>query len=491
MKKIIAVLLMGLIMISSVSVFAESWEQEITVTYNGEQVEFNVEPRIINDRTMVPFRAIFETLGGTVDFDATTRTVSSVKDGQKLSFVIGESEAYLEKGDEKEIISIDSPPVIVDDYTLVPVRFVAEGSGLKVNWDADFREVVIIDTEVWRNTIKEKSPFLDKLLNTTLNLKNMKAIEETESASLKISFAVDNAEEITGGVDKIGADITLNFKSDTYFDGECAEVKSAITMDISSIDKLIKQINTELTAEDSEMISEIFKNHNFNIDIVTDKDKNVYLKSEEIVDLIGRFGSEGYAQMIGDNYIKIPVNADVNALPETGTIWSYIEALVVGNDNLTTEDVISIGYIVDASCDIYSADCVKLEEKANGGYKATFNVTKNDFIKAMKNMTDKIWAYEEAGLSESEKQFAEEQKQQMLAEFEKVDVQITGFMEITDLTKQTADVKASVKITDLLIPETDNARISLGIEIELKDSVKPSTSGKKVEVPKNVVDIMQ
>ena len=48
---------------------------EIQVILNGERLEFDVPPQIINDRTMVPMRAIFEALGMEVEWNQETQTV--------------------------------------------------------------------------------------------------------------------------------------------------------------------------------------------------------------------------------------------------------------------------------------------------------------------------------------------------------------------------------------------------------------------------------
>ena len=51
----------------------------ITVTLDGNVLEFDVQPQIIRDRTMVPMRKIFESLGAVVTWDAPTRTATGKK----------------------------------------------------------------------------------------------------------------------------------------------------------------------------------------------------------------------------------------------------------------------------------------------------------------------------------------------------------------------------------------------------------------------------
>lgn len=496
MKRIIALLMSVLLMISSSVVFADSWQQEITVTYNGKLIDFETQPQIINDRTMVPFRAIFETLGGEVDFDSETRTVSSEKDGEKLSFVIGEYEAVLENAEGKQVIEIDSAPVIVNDYTLVPVRFVAEGSGLKVNWDDFYREVVIIDTDAWRKTIEEKSPFLSMFLDMPVSsLDFKKAFSGTEEADVKLNFKIENAAELYGegesGPENIDLDISLKIKGEESFDGETVSAKSAVTLDLSSVGELIKKFDSTLTDADLEMISKTLKLHNINIEVIADKDKNVYLKSNEILDLIKEFGGEKFADMIGDNYVKIPYPTELLGLSEDLTLWSYVETMVESDETLTTEDVVMIELVLGAIADLYSEECVSLEEK-DGGFKVTFDITKEDYMKAVESMINAIWEYEGVDtLGEAEKQFAEAQKQEMMKIYDMIDVEIKGYIDAKDEVNQSSEVSSFVKMTNMLIPYTENALLSFSLEVSAKSAFKESAKVKKTEVPKNVIDVTE
>lgn len=113
--------------------------QDITVEVNGEICEFDVAAQIINNRTMVPMRAIFEKLGAFVDWNDETKTVVSQKDDITVKLSIGSSKAYV--NNEEKIL--DAPGVIIDSRTLVPARFVSEAFGAFVDWDDKNRKVTI------------------------------------------------------------------------------------------------------------------------------------------------------------------------------------------------------------------------------------------------------------------------------------------------------------------------------------------------------------
>jgi len=113
--------------------------QEISVLINGEKIEFDQPPVIINDRVMVPFRKIFEALDAEVEWDGENQTVTGRKQGIVIRLNIGMDSAFVD-GRKK---SMDVAPIIENGRTLVPVRFIAESLGVKVDWDADTRTVII------------------------------------------------------------------------------------------------------------------------------------------------------------------------------------------------------------------------------------------------------------------------------------------------------------------------------------------------------------
>ncbi len=61
----------------------------ISVKLNGAEISFDQPPVIDNDRTLVPLRAIFEALGANVDWDGDTQTVTAVKANITVSLKIG------------------------------------------------------------------------------------------------------------------------------------------------------------------------------------------------------------------------------------------------------------------------------------------------------------------------------------------------------------------------------------------------------------------
>ena len=117
-------------------------EDEITVKLDGAFLQFDVSPVLKNDRTLVPFRAIFEALGATVDWDDATQTAIAVKGDTTLKITIGDNKLYR----NGEVIELDVPAQILNDRTLVPVRAISESFGCEVNW-VDQTQTVVIFSE--------------------------------------------------------------------------------------------------------------------------------------------------------------------------------------------------------------------------------------------------------------------------------------------------------------------------------------------------------
>ncbi len=112
----------------------------IKVFLNGKQLEFDVEPTIINSRTMVPMRVIFEALGAEVSWDGDTQTAIGETKKTTIKITIGKD--YLLKNDN--IVVLDSPAVVISGRTLVPVRAIAESLDCKVEWYGETQVVEIL-----------------------------------------------------------------------------------------------------------------------------------------------------------------------------------------------------------------------------------------------------------------------------------------------------------------------------------------------------------
>ena len=142
MKNLFILLILSLSMLSSITVSAE---QEIGVTVNGAPLETSVAPQIVNDRTMLPMRAVFESLGAKVSWFEADKIIIATKNDTFITLKIGVPEMSIQTIGSSENIAVllDAAPFIDSDYTLVPIRAVAEALKATVEWLPESRTVVI------------------------------------------------------------------------------------------------------------------------------------------------------------------------------------------------------------------------------------------------------------------------------------------------------------------------------------------------------------
>jgi len=178
MKRILGILI-AVMMVVTLTATIVNAENEISVKLNGEAIAFDVQPQIVEGRTMVPMRAIFEALGASVEWDNATRTVTSSKDDITIKLTIGEKTLYK----NGTAVELDVPGMIVDSRTLVPVRAISEAYECEVEWEAATRTVLIATPAV--EEVVEKVPGV--IINANADDGKLYGLETmTSSESLEI-----------------------------------------------------------------------------------------------------------------------------------------------------------------------------------------------------------------------------------------------------------------------------------------------------------------
>ncbi|MBS7298064.1 MAG: hypothetical protein KIG65_03175 [Eubacteriales bacterium] len=97
-------------------------------------------PEVIDSRTLVPVRAIFEAVGANVEWDGATQTVTATRDGDVVKMQIGDKKIYKNGTLYAES---DVSPKTINGRTLVPARLAAEVFGKTVGWEQSTKTVVI------------------------------------------------------------------------------------------------------------------------------------------------------------------------------------------------------------------------------------------------------------------------------------------------------------------------------------------------------------
>jgi hypothetical protein len=110
-----------------------------TVELNGQPLQTSVSPLIMNGRTLVPMRDIFEALGAKVNYNALTRGISATRATSTVNLQLGNKAATV----NGQTVYLEQAPMTISGSTLVPLRFVSEAMGARVSYNAPTQLVSI------------------------------------------------------------------------------------------------------------------------------------------------------------------------------------------------------------------------------------------------------------------------------------------------------------------------------------------------------------
>ncbi|NPV90681.1 MAG: hypothetical protein HPY50_07915 [Firmicutes bacterium] len=116
------------------------YEEGIRIMVDYQILNPGIDPYVKDGRTMVPLRAISESLGARVEWNAAEQRIDLIRNLDKVQLWIGKQEA-VKNG---QSIPIEVSPEITEQRTFVPLRFVSESFGAKVNWDPVTRTAKIL-----------------------------------------------------------------------------------------------------------------------------------------------------------------------------------------------------------------------------------------------------------------------------------------------------------------------------------------------------------
>ena len=113
------------------------------MTVNGVRKEIDpgrgTVPVVVKGRTLLPIRAIVEAMGGTVGWDGKANKVTIKMDKTTIILTIGKKQATV----NGKTVTLDVAPQLLNDRTMVPLRFVVESLGAIVEWE-DVTQTVTI-----------------------------------------------------------------------------------------------------------------------------------------------------------------------------------------------------------------------------------------------------------------------------------------------------------------------------------------------------------
>lgn len=271
-------------------------EQTIEVQLNGETLAFtDAAPQVKDQRTFLPFRAVFEAMGAEVSNEGTA--ITAVRDGKTLTMTIDSTEATLTEGETTTAITMDVAPYVDSAVwrTYVPVRFAAQAFGCAVGWDQENQTAIIVDSQKLLAAATEGKEY-------TLLAKYMEYNQQFQAGAWEVTAAFD-------------ADMTVMAMGPMVIDGTMKGIvadalKGQMEMNLKmDMTKLIEDLaaltgeEAEFTAEEQAMLDAL-KNSGIGMDIRVDMEQGLV-----------------YMMLTGEALAELGLPADVWYSMDMGAIY--------------------------------------------------------------------------------------------------------------------------------------------------------------------------
>lgn len=143
---VLALILIGTPLMQRVEA-AES--AKMVVVLDDKSIASDPQPFILDGRTMVGLRSIFEEMGATITWNAEEKSILIDSDQKKVQLFLGNRYVFTQENGRERCYQVDVAPQVYDDYTYVPLRFVAELFDCTVDYyenNADGTKMVLIYT---------------------------------------------------------------------------------------------------------------------------------------------------------------------------------------------------------------------------------------------------------------------------------------------------------------------------------------------------------
>ncbi|NLY08274.1 MAG: copper amine oxidase N-terminal domain-containing protein [Tissierellia bacterium] len=164
-----------MVLIDVTSPFAPAGAWKAVIVGSGSslnETRFTVDPVIENGRTLVPLRQVANALGYEVRWDAPNKKITLIghnlqEEDVTLVMKIGQNEAII----NGRTVTMDVPPKIIQNSTMIPIRFVSEAMGYFVKYRDEV--IYITNYELLNDTDfpSESDPNWVKVTSTKIQLK--------------------------------------------------------------------------------------------------------------------------------------------------------------------------------------------------------------------------------------------------------------------------------------------------------------------------------
>lgn len=206
---------------------------------NGTEKEIdpgrNTVPVVVNDRTLLPARAIVEEMGGEVGWDEASQTATFNCEGIEVRLTVGSATAYI----NGTAHTLDVAPAVINDRTMLPIRFIAESFHFTVDWQEASQQIIIKKGEGANNVPTQPS----ENNGSRAVVIYFSATGNTETLAKKIAAAADaDSFEILPKTAYTSADLNYNddnSRANREINGDERPAIQRLNVDFSQYDTVI------------------------------------------------------------------------------------------------------------------------------------------------------------------------------------------------------------------------------------------------------------
>ena len=142
----------SIFMCGSAAINAYADEVPVSVAVNGSKLD--TDAQIVNDRTMIPLRAVSNALGCGIAWNDEDRGITIYRATDEETIPDSIITCWIDKDHAFRMDGyalggsyvMDTAPMIINDRTYVPIRAIAELLGAEVSWDDASRTAIITGT---------------------------------------------------------------------------------------------------------------------------------------------------------------------------------------------------------------------------------------------------------------------------------------------------------------------------------------------------------
>jgi N-acetylmuramoyl-L-alanine amidase len=221
----------------------------VNLQVDGQTVNSDVAPVIIKERTLIPARAVFESMGADVEWDEATRLVDITLGSSTVKLTI-DSKAATVNGSQT---NMDVPAMIINDRTMIPLRFVSESLACGISWDDASRTAFITSPQISKTASIDSVVIKDRDDSYRVMIKGDGTIDNYTT------FTFDNPKRF--GIDIKNAELSMDED----------------TIDSESGNKIFDSVRySQFTPDTVRVVVDLNKTAKANVSLSSDKD-SIYI----------------------------------------------------------------------------------------------------------------------------------------------------------------------------------------------------------------------